>query len=50
MTIYQVLDEQNNPVGEYHQRDKALHSAEDMTLWFEEHYYHVEAFEYEEAA
>jgi len=50
MTIYQVLDEQNNPVGEYQQRDKALHSAEDMTLWFAEHYYHVEELVLEEAA
>jgi hypothetical protein len=50
MTIYQVVDEQNHPVAEYRHFDKALHSAEDMTLWFEDHYYHVETLEFEEAA
>ena len=48
MTIYQVVDEQNNPVCEYLYRDKALHSAEDMTVWFSDHYYHVEEMIVEE--
>lgn len=42
MTIYQVVDEQNIPVAEYMFRDKAMHSAEEMTVWFADHYYHVE--------
>lgn len=42
MLIYQVLDEQNNPVAEYTELDTAVHDAEDLTLWHEEHYYHVE--------
>lgn len=42
MNIYQVVDEENNLVCEYQYRDTAVHSAEDMTLWFAEHYYHVE--------
>lgn len=50
MTIYQVVDEENNLVCEYLYRDKALHSAEDMTIWFAEHYYHVEELIIQEAA
>jgi len=42
MMVYQVLDEQNNPVGEYSSLDYALHNAENLTLWHEDHYYHVE--------
>ena len=40
MTIYQVVDEENNLVSEYQNQDVALHRAEDMTLWFSDHYYH----------
>lgn len=50
MTIYQVVDEENNLVGEYLYRDTALQSAEDMTVWFAEHYYHVEELTFQEAA
>jgi hypothetical protein len=42
MIIYQVVDEQNNLVSEHLQRDIALQSAEDWTVWYEDHYYHVE--------
>jgi hypothetical protein len=42
MIIYQVVDEQNNPVSEHLQFDVAMHSAEDWTVWYEDHYYHVE--------
>lgn len=42
MTIYQVLDEQNNPIGEYSDLDYALHNAESLTFWHEDHYYHVQ--------
>ncbi len=48
MTIYQVVDEQNHPVGEYLDYDKARHNAEDLTLWYSEHYYHVERMEFKE--
>lgn len=49
MVIYQVMDEQNHPVAEYMNMDKAVREAEDMTLWFSEHYYHVEELELEGA-
>jgi len=49
MVIYQVVDEQNNPVGEYQNLDKAKLDASDMTLWFSDHYYHVEEMVFEEA-
>ena len=48
MLIYQVLDEENNPVAEYPALDMAIHEAEDLTLWHEEHYYHVESIRIEE--
>ena len=42
MIIYQVVDEENNFVSEYLHRDIAYHNAEEMTVWFSDHYYHVE--------
>lgn len=48
MVIYQVLDEQNHTISEYQSHEMARHLAEDMTLWQPDHYYHVEALEYEE--
>jgi hypothetical protein len=42
MLIYQVLDEQNHPIGEYNDLDYALHNAEVLTFHNSEHYYHVE--------
>jgi hypothetical protein len=42
MIIYQVVDEENKLMSEYSQRDVAMHSAEDWTVWHEDHYYHVE--------
>jgi len=42
MMVYQVLDEQNNPIAEYSDLDHALHNAETMTFWHADHYYHVE--------
>ena len=50
MKIFQVVDEQNHLVSEYQHLDVALHRAEDMTLWFAEHYYHIEELVFEEAA
>lgn len=49
MVIYQVVDEQNHPIGEYQNFENAKHNAEDMTLWFSDHYYHVEELVFEEA-
>lgn len=42
MMVYQVLDEQNNAIAEYSNLDYALHNAESLTFWHEDHYYHVE--------
>jgi hypothetical protein len=42
MLIYQVLDEQNHPIGEYNDLDYALQNAEILTFRNIEHYYHVE--------
>lgn len=41
MTIYQVLDEENNLYGEYVNLENAVRSAQTFTLWNEDHYYHV---------
>ena len=49
MVIYQVVNEQNQSVGEHQSRDNALHSAENFTLWDSDHYYHVEEMELEGA-
>ncbi len=49
MIIYQVVDEENNLVSEHSQRDTAIHSAEDWTVWYEDHYYHVEEVTFQEA-
>ena len=48
MITYQVVDEQNNLVSEYTQRDVAMHSAEDWTFCYEDHYYHVEEVTFQE--
>lgn len=42
MPIYQKSDEQNNPVGEYSDLDYALYNTESLTMWHENHYYHVQ--------
>ncbi|MFM9835073.1 MAG: hypothetical protein ACKVOA_03110 [Methylophilaceae bacterium] len=42
MMVYQVLDEQNHPIGEYNDLDYALHKAELLTFWNTDHYFHVE--------
>ncbi|MDP1659634.1 MAG: hypothetical protein Q8L73_09845 [Methylotenera sp.] len=48
MIIYQVVDEENNLVSEYSRLEAAQHSAEDLTVWFADHYYHVEALTFQE--
>jgi hypothetical protein len=47
MTIYQVLNDDNQLYCEYMDVDKAMHSAQDLTVWDVEHYYHVEELELE---
>lgn len=47
MTIFQVLNEENQLYCEYMDLDKAMHGAQDFTVWDDEHYYHVEELELE---
>ena len=47
MTIYQVLDEENQVYCEYMDLQKAKQSAEAFSLWDENHKYHVEELESE---
>lgn len=42
MKVYQVLNEENKLYREYSDLDHALHCALDLTVWDDEHYYHVE--------
>lgn len=42
MMIYQVLDEENNPIAEFNDLDYALQNAESLTFWYADHYYHVQ--------
>ena len=39
MIVYQVLNEQNQVYTEFTDYNKALNSAQDLTLWDEYHYY-----------
>ncbi|MDO9204116.1 MAG: hypothetical protein Q7T42_01755 [Methylotenera sp.] len=48
MIIYQVVDEENNLVSEHSHLEVAQHSAEYLTVWFADHYYHVEALTFRE--
>lgn len=48
MLIYQVLNEQNQPVAEFSDLDYALYNAQSLTLWHSDHYYHVEEVEFKE--
>lgn len=48
MITYQVVDEENNYVSEYSDLDAAIHTAEDLTVWCAEHYYHVEEVSFHE--
>lgn len=47
MTIYQVLDEENQVYCEYMDLQKAKQSAQAFSLWDEDHKYHVEELESE---
>ena len=42
MMVYQVLDEENNPIAEFNDLDYALNNAEKLTFWHTDHYYHVQ--------
>lgn len=48
MIVYQVLNEQNQVYTEFTDYNKALNSAQDLTLWDEYHYYRVAKLELEE--
>lgn len=48
MTVYQVLNEQNQVYSEFIDFNKALNSAQELTLWDQYHYYHVNKLELEE--
>lgn len=47
MTIYQVLDEDNQLYCEFMDLQKAMHSAQTFTMWDEIHVYHVEELDTE---
>lgn len=47
MTQYQVMDEENHCIATYQHLQEAMYTAQDFTLWDEEHYYHVEALDIE---
>ncbi len=47
MTVYQILNEENQLFGEYADMQQAMYSAQDFTVWDEHHYYHVEELELE---
>ncbi len=45
MTIYQVVNEENEIYSEYTEYDNAMYNAQDFTVWDDGHYYHVEELE-----
>jgi hypothetical protein len=50
MLIYQILDANRRPVGEYGNLDFALQSAQDMTYWHTGHIFHIEEIEIPESS
>ncbi len=48
MMVYKVVDEQNNAIAEFSNLDYALHNAESLTFWHEDHYYRVEEVNFSE--
>jgi len=48
MIIYQVVDKENNLVSEHSHLEIAQHNAENFTVWFAGHYYHVETLTFQE--
>lgn len=47
MSVYQVMDEENQCVATFQFRQEAVYTAQDFTVWDEEHYYHVEELDLE---
>lgn len=47
MTIYQVLNEENQLYSEYMELNEALYAAQDFTVWDDEHYYYYHTAELE---
>jgi hypothetical protein len=45
MTIFQVLNEENQLYCEFTEVDKAMQSAQDLTALDDGHFYHVEELE-----
>lgn len=45
MTIFQVLNEENQLYCEFTEIDKAMQSAQNLTALDDEHFYHVEELE-----
>jgi len=45
MTIYQIINEQNNPVEEFVDLHNATIEAEKLNLWEEDHYFYVAEIE-----
>jgi hypothetical protein len=45
MTIYQIINEQNNPVEEFVNLHNATIEAEKLNLWEEDHYFYVAEIE-----
>ncbi len=47
MTIYQIINEQNDPVEEFFDLRDATLEAEKLNLWEEDHYFYVAEIEVE---
>lgn len=47
MTVYQVLNEKNQVYSEFFDFNKALNSAEELSMWDQYHDYHVAKLELE---
>jgi hypothetical protein len=47
MSMYQVMDEENHCIATFLHFQEAVVTAQDFTLWDDEHYYHVEELDME---
>lgn len=47
MSLYQVMDEENQCVASFNRFQDAVCTAQDFTVWDEDHYYHVEELDLE---
>ncbi len=48
MVIYQTLNEQNYPIGEFLDIVVATHVAKDLSQWLSENYYYIETTQFED--